>query len=351
MERRYIEFILTRFDEENNARELSDKCTEGLTNIMKTNPNPNVVILRAFAIFLIVFGHSIILYSSWNIMHTTIDSPVLCFIKERIINPFQLNIFFAISGYLFYITLQNGQSNWYICRKKLKRLMLPYFFIAFLWMNPIKILLGIPGYSSYDEIRMTIIEQFLMKGNGHLWYLPTLMIIFIFCLFVYKHVHNSFHALLVFIGSLILQKYHSLLFTDGPFNNFGYFLFPFTIGFIVHYINWTLPRKVSILSLCITFLGEVILPKYHMLFITSFIILALKSPVLDNGKVNKIIGGISKNSYGIYLLHSPLIYITYKYIGNSSPLYVVTLNLIFGVVAYVITDLIRRTKLKFVIGE
>lgn len=314
--------------------------------------NPNVVILRAFAIFLIVFGHSIILYSSWDIMPTTIDSPVLCFIKERIINPFQLNIFFAISGYLFYITLQNGQSNWHICRRKIVRLMIPYFLIAFLWMNPIKILLGIPGYSSCDEIRTTICEQFLMKGNGHLWYLPTLMTIFLFGLFVYKHVHNSFHALLVFIGSLILQKYHGLhIFAFEPLNNFGYFLFPFTIGFIVHYINCTIPRKVSIPSLSITFLGGAILPKYHLLFMLLFIVLALKSSVLYKGKINKIIDGISKNSYGIYLLHSPLIYITFKYFANSSPLYVVTLNLIFGVVAYVMTDLIRRTNLRFIIGE
>ena len=177
------------------------------------------------------------------------------------------------------------------------------------------------------------------------------MLIFLFCLLVYRYVHNSFHALLIFIGSLILQKYRSLLLPFEPFNNCGYFLFPFTIGFVVHYIDWTIPRKVSIPLLCITFMGGVILPKFLLLFMPLFIIIALKSSVLYKGTLNKIIYGISKNSYGIYLLHSPLIYITFKYWGNSSPFVVVGLNLLFAMVAYMLSELIRTTKLRIAIGE
>lgn len=59
-----------------------------------------------------------------------------------------------------------------------------------------------------------------------------------------------------------------------------------------------------------------------------------------------------KNSFGVYLFHSPLVYITYSLISNASPFLVVFVNLIvFGAVAYLLAELVRKTKLKFLIGE
>ena len=61
---------------------------------------------------------------------------------------------------------------------------------------------------------------------------------------------------------------------------------------------------------------------------------------------------ISRNSYGIYLFHSPLIYITASYIPEWSPCVVVFMNLVvFGFLAYLFTVFVRRIKLSFVIGE
>lgn len=68
-------------------------------------------------------------------------------------------------------------------------------------------------------------------------------------------------------------------------------------------------------------------------------------------KKNKTCCFFSKNSFGIYLLHSPLIYITFSYLRNSSPILVWGINfLFFGFLATVMTVLITRTRLSFVFG-
>lgn len=57
--------------------------------------------LRAIAIFLVVFGHSIIIYSSeWNLYYTQNTCVFFDYLK-RVINLIQMPIFFAISGFLF----------------------------------------------------------------------------------------------------------------------------------------------------------------------------------------------------------------------------------------------------------
>lgn len=57
--------------------------------------------IRVLAILIVVFGHSIILYSSaWNLYSTINKVQVLDYIKD-IINLIQMPLFFSISGYLF----------------------------------------------------------------------------------------------------------------------------------------------------------------------------------------------------------------------------------------------------------
>ena len=65
-----------------------------------------------------------------------------------------------------------------------------------------------------------------------------------------------------------------------------------------------------------------------------------------------IIEKIDRNSFGIYLFHSPLVYITFSIAPNASPIIVVIVNFIlFGAAAYGLTELVRKTKMKKLIGE
>lgn len=65
----------------------------------------------------------------------------------------------------------------------------------------------------------------------------------------------------------------------------------------------------------------------------------------------KTLGFISQYSFGIYLLHSPLIYITFTYLKDENPLIVIGLNfLVFGAVSLLLSIGISKTPLKILIG-
>lgn len=118
---------------------------------------------------------------------------------------------------------------------------------------------------------------------------------------------------------------------------------------MIHYIRWNIPVKYAVWLLCLLYFGGVVFNRYNQLFCSLFIVIALKASDLKSCPT--FISKISRNSYGIYLLHSPLIYITFKYFGNCSPFIVVCLNLLFGFSVYLLTSLIRTSKLRIAIGE
>ncbi|RGP01733.1 hypothetical protein DXA79_08640 [Bifidobacterium pseudocatenulatum] len=61
---------------------------------------------------------------------------------------------------------------------------------------------------------------------------------------------------------------------------------------------------------------------------------------------------ISRNSMGIYLFHSPLIYLSFNFWPNISPWLMVLINFVgFGTIAYGMTELVRKLGLGIVIGE
>ena len=69
-------------------------------------------------------------------------------------------------------------------------------------------------------------------------------------------------------------------------------------------------------------------------------------------KTCSVVEKIDRSSFGIYLFHSPLIYITFANIPNAHPAVVVFINLVvFGAVAYGLTSLVQKTKFRLLIGE
>ena len=83
----------------------------------KRNNKKNFLIdnLRAFAIVIVVFGHSIILYSSqWALYTTSIECLLLDNIK-KVINIIQMPLFFLCPDFVFFIQLKEKS-----CMKLLK---------------------------------------------------------------------------------------------------------------------------------------------------------------------------------------------------------------------------------------
>lgn len=317
--------------------------------------NLKIVNIRAIAIIIVVFGHSIILYSpSWG-MYNTVNKVYLFEILKQIINVVQMPIFFSLSGYLFYKTISKDNNFLNFLKLKFNRLILPFIFTAIFWMIPMKKKIN---YSNYNDIGMFEILKLVLTGKdaGHLWYLPTLFLIFLImyflCLFLKKR--SFFEDLLIFILLLLISIISNNLNTNIYISSALFYSIYFYFGFcLFKYEDYIMNINKKIISLLLVFLMFIpifINNLYLNYIITMIIILSLY--IIVPNKTNKYISSISKNSFGIYLFHSPLVYITYSYFANANPLIVVFINfVIFGSLAFLITELLRKIKLKIFIGE
>lgn len=314
--------------------------------------------LRLIAICLVVLGHSIILYSSsWDIYETNINVYFLDIIKKWI-DLIQMPLFFSLSGYLFAYSC-NKYTFKSLVLKKMKRLLLPYLIIALFYMIPIKKLVHYPGYE--EKSVLVIVTDCILKGkdNGHLWFLPCLFICFIaakilFIIFEKLKIKKFHMDLCILIISIFVSIVSGRLALISYLKNpMGYFVY-FYSGYLINSYNDRFGKSkwlywISVLVL----IGASIIPIIFDVKLIVLIKLALvfASFVIIPNRQNKLADFLSKNSFGIYLFHSPLIYITFHYGLYWNPVYVVLLNLAFGAIACLITISIRKTPLKIVIGE
>jgi fucose 4-O-acetylase-like acetyltransferase len=308
--------------------------------------------IRALAILSVVFGHSIILYSSsWGLYETYQTSAFLDYVK-RFINLYQMPLFFALSGYLLSGSCRKNFGT-FVCSKAL-RLLIPFLSIGVLFMIPLKMCLGYSGYSG-DSFASAIMNLLLGRESGHLWYLPTLF--YIFCLsypiakLSDKHPLFALVALVLAISLNIVGK---LIPTFGiPYiRNVYEYLWSFLLGLVIqrYSLENMLRKPRYIIAACtlIVTVGAVILSRSS---IAVSALITVATFLLTPNQENKVFASLSTNSFGIYLIHSPLVYITFTYLLNAKPIVVVFVNfIIWGSVSYSLSRLIRKSRFKFILG-
>lgn len=326
---------------------------------MEKKINTRINNIRALAILIVIFGHSIILYSSaWSIYEPIRECILLDDIK-KVINLIQMPLFFSLSGFLFAESSKEIKISAFVL-KKLKRLMIPFYAIGIMWMIPIKKILA---YSGYKEIGISraFYNLCMNVDSGHLWYLPTLFLTFVIFVFWKKYARGGEFILLVI--TLLINRFRMDIPDLGiPFlENVYLYSWSFVLGMVFSsgkkYSFWIKVHKLIFskrylylgVSLVIAVVDTVVLERADIwcaILLISGIYLCVPN------QYNQILDLISKNSFGMYLIHSPLIYITFTFFKNSSPIVVVFLNLVvWGSVSYILTILIRKVKLGVIIGE
>lgn len=322
--------------------------------------------IRALAIFLVVLGHSIILYSpSWNLYETSRNVPFLAGLKWLIDIP-QMPLFFSLSGYLFVFTHGKKRGLMDLIKKKILRLLIPYVGVGLCFLLPIRAVIGLPSYRGIG-IDDFLIKLLLASDVGHLWFLPALLIIFLLSEIILTIAEKlpgirkcPAFCLCVVATALYLEGYRIGLGYPPLLSAFNYLIW-FSLGYFLNEyqhlvrrvyripgMKWTLlVLNVGLLAYC--FLTEsprvlISLGLRALCILNTYGTMPEKSCALTEK--------IDRNSFGVYLFHSPLIYITFATIPNAHPAVVVCINLVvLGAVAYGLTELIRRTKLKALIGE
>lgn len=333
---------------------------------MERNRSAQLGNIRALAIVLVVFGHSIILYSSsWNLYETAVSAPLLDLTK-RIVDIPQMLLFFALSGYLFAFTHGKKRGILHLLKSKAKRLLVPYLGVGLCFLLPIRLAIGFPSYRGLTPA--VLAEKFLTGGDvGHLWFLPGLFCTFLLCeglLLMLERIPGLRRCpevgLCVIALGLYLEGYR-IGFGYGPLLNAYNYLIWFSIGYFLN-IHRELLRKVyavPVVKWLLILLNAALIvwrvsgqPMRVLVSMTMQGLCVLNAFGAMPERSCGILEKIDRNSFGIYLFHSPLIYITFATMPNATPWVVVGLNfVVFGAVAYGLTEALRRSKLKFLIGE
>ena len=322
--------------------------------------------IRALAIFIVVLGHCIILYSpGWGIYDTTQVVPFLATLKS-IINIFQMPLFFSLSGYLFVFSHAKKRGFLNLIKSKVRRLLLPYLSICLLYLIPLRTLIHYPGYQNKSP---EDVVSFLLLGTdvGHLWFLPTLFLVFLLAellMTLGEHLpfFNKHPDWFLYLGAVVLYlEGYRIFFGYQPLRSAYIYLLWFTAGYFLNRMQGllkTLYRSTPVKVLLI--LANIFLTVIYLRTEHAGLILSLGLPFLFflniyglmPERTSPLVQKIDRNSFGIYLFHSPLIYITFTFIPNAMPLLVVFINLVvFGTAAYCLTELSRRCRLGFLIGE
>lgn len=318
--------------------------------------NSKISNLRVFATFVVVLGHSIIIFDpGWAAMYGyahDYQSPFWVLVK-KVINLFQMELFFMISGFCFWYTLKKGKSTIAILKDKTVRLLVPFVCVALLWTVPLRYLAQYPRYE-YSSLITNLFNAVSLSDSGHLWFLPVLFGAFMLGLMLYRCCKHRFVAVVVplalyFFSPIIGIYYFALL--------FKYVVF-FCIGMILNQILSEQSRSSCKLLIVIMVVGlmavgcsainalHICLKLLVSLAIVLFFYLIVPSTEIAPVRF------FDRYSYGIYLFHSPVLYIGMCYWAFLPPPIYISLQLVLSIsISILIASLLRKSKLKFIIGE
>ena len=305
---------------------------------------------------IVVLGHSIILYSSeWGLYSSIYSVPFLDMMK-KVINLVQMPLFFSLSGFLLYRDRKIGFKKFVF--KKMQRLLIPFLCISLLWMVPIKCAVGYRNYQFASFWNIYLEDIILQHDTGHLWFLPTLFFGLIICYWTDQLSEQNdrklrIFALTIFAFMNLFSGHISVSLVANVMQNTIWIY----LGNMFHYYNDQIRQDnntlVKVAASILSILSLVIAIKHSIaifnIIVSAFSVLTFYLCVPN--KQNAILGFLSKYSFGIYLIHSPLVYITYTYFANANPGLVFILNFfVFGLVAILLSMLLTNSPLKVLLG-
>ena len=293
----------------------------------------------------------IIYDSHWGVYSTMTSYPFLEVLK-RIIDFFQMPLFFSISGFCFFYS---GKLK---IKKKLQRLLIPFLVFLLLWVIPFRLVSHYPGYAN-KKIYEIVLLGLIGKDSGHLWYLLSLLQMFIIFNFVIKIKSKPLYIICTIL--MVILSIYSYWFTDVfRFSQTLRYLIFFKLGYDFNKYKYKIP-KTGIISLAITITGLLLFffikgientALLRLFELVSGLIIVLLFYNLVPDKSNNSLKYISDNSFGLYLIHSPMIYPFFYYAPNINVILMLLNNFVLlpSIILFLLF-LIRKTKLRLIIGE
>lgn len=175
--------------------------------------------LKGIAIFLVVLGHSIILYP------IDLHQNSVCDFIFRWLSSVHMPLFFMISGFCF---SYNGEYKPFIW-KKIKRLLIPYFVFNAADVVPRYLF---PGLVNRSRGISESIHKIIFDG-GEYWFLYVLFIIFLIYPLINRWIKNSIYRSAGVLCALLVLHFMWPSIPVFKLSQVMYYLFYFTIGVVI----------------------------------------------------------------------------------------------------------------------
>lgn len=363
-----IRFMKDGFEQNNNERGVS--VVESKELMLK-----NSSFVKTVLMLFVILGHAVNFWNgSWfNVYSPVFESGSLALLSGWV-NSFHIYAFTLVSGYIFMFKMIGGgysKLNLFVANKG-KRLLVPYLFVALVWVIPIS-----QHYYHWNAIE--IFKKYILCINpSQLWFLWMLFWVFIISWLLWKWLTNSIHigaaiSLFLYCVGFIGNKFVPNIFCI--FTALQYMPF-FYIGMVIRLkqeknecihitkiktIYWIIADLVvfglfqmlevrntpSILLIPMQFLLHIIGA------LMAFVVLQ-KLANRVNWKESKAFSLLSKNSMPVYLFHQQVIYVFISLLnGVINPYLHAGINFIGAmVISLIISTLLMKFKwTRFLIGE
>ena len=322
---------------------------------------------------IVIIYHSIMFWSGDWFSEEPIRSNSVLPVIAKWMNTFHISVFTLISGYIYYyVRFERNSYTKYkeFIKKKVKRLIIPYIFVAILWVIPL-------GYIFFRYSVSDVINSFAIgKSPAQLWYL--LMLFEVFALFPLfeKLIVKSTIASFAIVGSFWVLGVAGKYFDVNYFQIFTAFCFIsyFIVGFkLRQYSNLirfkgTYAFVIVVLQIIMFVISLKVEAKDAVAFkilsiILDFIVTQLgavgafyllQSAANTFKKRGKVYTFLQKSNMVIYLLHQQIIYFSlWALNGRLNPYTHSFVNFIF---AFSVSSILAFILLKFritsfVLGE
>ena len=160
-----------------------------------------ITLLQAFGIICVLLGHSVHLFSSLGWYFHNAPTNTVCDIIHHVIYSFHMPLFIFLSGYLFYKRKKDNFKIIDYIKKRIKRLILPFFAVGFLYYIPIFYVVN-----PQNQNLIQIINDFItLNFCGPFWFLITLFLITIFIIAITETKLNKIPKIVILTGFLVLS--------------------------------------------------------------------------------------------------------------------------------------------------
>ena len=318
--------------------------------------------LKTIMMLSVVLYHSCLFFKgSWFTYSSPVYDANYINVLSFWLNTFHIQTFTFASGFIFFYLKSIGKYKdpKVDIKNRTKRLLLPLVFAEIFWI--------IPFYIYYYGFNIsTIIKKFiLLESPSQLWFLPMLFLVFVFFYNFYNKINFSFKNIIfiyiiTFIIGTILSRLnlnyfnicnavrYSLYFYLGGYihenkeiinNKYLYVISIFAI-LIIGYLIFSQTRNIAILK----YIDMLVTPILSCL--EAILLYKMSDYIVNTKRVNldnKIYALLQENSFGIYLFHQQIIWITITiFNGIVHPIIQCILSFIISLVCSLIISIVLK---------